>query len=110
MLMTCQPADLREPATALLNAKQAVEKSAARDPKSLDILAQAYFQNGDVPSAIATENAVLKLLPAPSPSESALPARRKVETQLARFEAGREGHGSRRAARGSKQKSLQKDY
>jgi tetratricopeptide (TPR) repeat protein len=110
MLMTCQPPDLREPATALLNAKQAVEKSVARDPKSLDILAQAYFQNGDAPRAIATEREVLKLLSAPSPNESALPARRKVEAQLARFEAGWQGHESGRAVRGRKQKSLQKDY
>ena len=90
-LLTCQPPDLREPATALQKAKQAVEKSGERDPRSLDILAQAYFQNGDSARAIDMEKKALSLLPPPRPN-SVWPARQKVEAQLAKFEAGRHSH------------------
>jgi tetratricopeptide (TPR) repeat protein len=86
-LLTCLPTDLREPATALQKAKQAVEKSGERDPKSLDILAQAYFQTGDSAGAIEAEKKALSLLPAPQPHQNALPLRQKFEIQLARFEA-----------------------
>jgi len=86
-LLTCSPADLREEATALQKAKQAVERSGERDPKSLDILAQAYFQTGDSARAIEAEKKALSLLPAPQPHQSALPLRQKFEIQLARFEA-----------------------
>ncbi len=95
-LLTCQPPDLREPANALRNAEQAVEKSGARDPKSLDVLAQAYFQNGDSARAVETEKLALNLLPAPPPNQSVWPARLKVEAQLAKFEAGRKAHQSSR--------------
>ena len=91
-LLTCQPSDLREPASALQNAKQAVEKSGARDPKSLDVLAQAYFQNGDSARAVDTEKLALNLLPAPPPNQRVWPVRLKVEAQLAKFEAGRKAH------------------
>jgi non-specific serine/threonine protein kinase/serine/threonine-protein kinase len=86
-LLTCSPADLREPAIALQKAKQAVEKSDDRDPKSLDILAQAYFQTGDSARAIEAEKKALGLLPASLPNQNALPLRQKFEIQLARFEA-----------------------
>jgi eukaryotic-like serine/threonine-protein kinase len=86
-LLTCSPADLRDQATALQKAKQAVEKSGERDPKSLDLLAQAYFQTGDSARAIEAEKKALSLLPAPQPHQNALPLRQKFEIQLARFEA-----------------------
>ena len=90
ILLTCQPPDLREPTTALQNAKQAVEKSGSRDPKSLDVLAQAYFENGDSARAIATEKQALNLLPPPLPTNHGVsPTRLKVEAQLAKFEARR---------------------
>jgi tetratricopeptide (TPR) repeat protein len=88
-LLTCSPADLREEATALQKAKQAVEKAGERDPKSLDILAQAYFQTGDSARAIEAEKKALSLLPAPQPHQNALPLRQKFEIQLATFESGR---------------------
>jgi tetratricopeptide (TPR) repeat protein len=88
-LLTCSPADLREEATALQKAKQAVEKSGERDPKSLDLLAQAYFQTGDSARAIEAEKKALSLLPAPQPHEKALFLRQRFETQLARFESSR---------------------
>jgi tetratricopeptide (TPR) repeat protein len=91
-LLTCSPADLREQTTALQKAKQAVEKSGERDPKSLDILAQAYFQSGDSARAIEAEKKALSLLPAPQPHQNALPLRQKFEVQLATFESGKRSH------------------
>jgi tetratricopeptide (TPR) repeat protein len=91
-LLTCLPADLRDQATALQKAKQAVEKSGERDPKSLDILAQAYFQTGDSARAIEAEKKALGLLPASPPNQNALPLRQKFETQLAGFESGKRSH------------------
>jgi tetratricopeptide (TPR) repeat protein len=88
-LLTCSPVDLREPATALQKAEQAVEKSGERDPRSLDILAQSYFQSGDLARAIEAEKKALNLLPAPRPRQARLPLRQKFEAQLATFESGR---------------------
>ena len=85
-LLTCSPADLREPATALQKAREAVEKSAERDPKSLDILAQAYFQTGDSAGAIEAEKKALNLLP--PPGQNPLPLRQKFEAQLAGYQTG----------------------
>jgi len=45
--LTCEPKDLRDPVAALRYAKESVEKSGGADTDNLDILAQAYFQNGD---------------------------------------------------------------
>jgi len=87
-LLTCAPADLRDQTTALQTAKQAVEKSGERDPKSLDILAQAYFQTGDSAQAIEAEKRALSLLRAPQAQQNALPLRQKFENQLAKFESG----------------------
>jgi len=58
-----------------------VEKSGGTDSDDLDILAQAYFQNGDANQAVATEEKALALLP------PAAPARRRIETQLTKFKA-----------------------
>jgi tetratricopeptide (TPR) repeat protein len=90
-LLTCQPPDLRQPALALVNAKFAVEKSASRDLKSLDILAQAYFKSGDSARAKEAEKKALDLLPAPEPKQPVSLVRHKLEVQLARFGAGRGG-------------------
>lgn len=91
-LLTCQPANLRQPATAMQSAKQAVEKSGGRDPKSLDILAQAYFRNGDIAGAIEAEEKALNLLPPSELHGAAWPLRQRFDAQLARFRAGRQHH------------------
>jgi non-specific serine/threonine protein kinase/serine/threonine-protein kinase len=88
-LLTCQPRDLRQPATALEEAKLAVQKSASKDPKNLDILAQAYFQNGDSSHAIETEKKALDLLPRAQPHQNPSPTRQRFEAQLAKFSSGR---------------------
>ncbi len=67
ILLTCQPAELRDPATAVRTADRAVRASAGRDPKSLRVLAQAYLQNGDAARAAETERLAANLTPATRP-------------------------------------------
>ena len=55
ILLSCEPAELRDVAAALASAEQAVEKSAGRDPRSLEVLARAYQRNGDAARAAETE-------------------------------------------------------
>jgi non-specific serine/threonine protein kinase/serine/threonine-protein kinase len=85
--LTCLPADLREPTTALAYAKRAVEKSGGSDSDSLDLLAQAYFLTGDSAHAIETEEKALSLLPPASGKEPASSSRSRMEKQLSRFKA-----------------------
>ena len=61
MLLTCQPAELRDSVSALRSAEQAVAKSGGRDPKSLQVLVQAYLQNGDTARAAETQRRVASL-------------------------------------------------
>jgi non-specific serine/threonine protein kinase/serine/threonine-protein kinase len=83
--LTCQPADLREPATALRLALASVSKSGGTDSDNLDILAQAYFASGDRPHAIETEERALRLLAPPPPGQPDPPSRRKIVSRLATF-------------------------
>jgi serine/threonine protein kinase/tetratricopeptide (TPR) repeat protein len=85
--LTCTPADLREPVTALQYALLSVKKSGGGDSDSLDLLARAYFQTGDVAHAIETEEKALSLLPPAKGPESASSPRHRMEAQLARFRA-----------------------
>jgi serine/threonine protein kinase/tetratricopeptide (TPR) repeat protein len=55
ILLTCEPAELRDPAIALENARRAVDVSGGHDPRSLHILAKAYLQGGDAARATETE-------------------------------------------------------
>ena len=55
ILLTCEPAELRDPAIALENARRAVDESGGHDPRSLHILAKAYLQSGDAARAAETE-------------------------------------------------------
>jgi tetratricopeptide (TPR) repeat protein/tRNA A-37 threonylcarbamoyl transferase component Bud32 len=68
ILLTCRPAELRDPAAALRSAEEAVARSAGRDAKSLRVLAQAYLQNGDTARAAETQQRVASLIAAPSVS------------------------------------------
>jgi eukaryotic-like serine/threonine-protein kinase len=61
ILLTCQPADLRDVAAALRSAEQAVLNSSWRDPKSLQVLAQAYTEHGDTALAAATQRRLASL-------------------------------------------------
>jgi eukaryotic-like serine/threonine-protein kinase len=55
ILLSCEPAELRNLPNALASAEQAVEKSGGRDPRSLQVLARAYQKNGDAARAAETE-------------------------------------------------------
>jgi tetratricopeptide (TPR) repeat protein len=85
--LTCEPAALREPATALRYARASVEKSGGSDSGNLDILAQAYFANHDLAHAVETEERALALLGAIRPDVDDPPTRRRLEAQLAKFRA-----------------------
>lgn len=61
ILLTCEPAELRDAAGALRSAEQAVEKSQGRDPKRLHILAQAYLKNGETSRAAEAEQRAQRL-------------------------------------------------
>jgi tetratricopeptide (TPR) repeat protein len=93
--LECTPADLREPATALEYAKQSLRKAAAPDSETLDLLAQAYYQNGESVRAIETETKALQFLPADQGQGSSAALRRKLNARLAEFRAGRSGVRSR---------------
>jgi tetratricopeptide (TPR) repeat protein len=87
--LTCQPAELREAATALQYAKKALAKSGGTDSDGLDILAQAYFQTGDVSQAIESEEKALQLLAPPQENQPDSPKRRRIKSQLAKFKSAR---------------------
>ena len=86
-LLTCEPPDLREPATALRYAETWAKKSGSTDSDGLDILARAYFENGKIGDAIETERKALALLAAPRPGQPSPLRRRRLELQLAKFTA-----------------------
>ena len=73
--MTCEPADLRGPETALRLARDACAMTHNEDPSFLNTLALAQHLTGDTPAAIETEKKALSLL-APD-------ARRAPRRQLA---------------------------
>ena len=81
-LLTIEPADLRDPAAALLIAQKAVEKSGGKEPAILDTLAKAWFDTDDAAKAVETLETAVSLLP---PGDSAL--RTELEANLATYRA-----------------------
>lgn len=63
LLLTCEPADLRDAATALPIAEEAVRLSGRQDQEILDTLALAQRMTGDLQAAIATQREALALIP-----------------------------------------------
>jgi len=82
---TCEPADLRDPATALRFARRAVELTKGADAGALDTLAQVHFAMGDAPRAIEAAEKALSLLPAIKPGDAESEMRKEIEGHLARF-------------------------
>jgi len=80
LLLTCEPADLRNPDSALPMAKKAVEVSNRQVLNYLDTLALAYQMTGDIAQAIETQRETVALLP---PGESY--RRMQVEQRLVSF-------------------------
>jgi len=85
-MLTCEPGDLRDPATALLIAKRAVQVSEAKNPSILDTLALAQQMTGDLDQAIDTQGKAVALIP-----PGAWRRRAEFESRLAELlvEAGR---------------------
>jgi serine/threonine protein kinase/tetratricopeptide (TPR) repeat protein len=79
-LLTCEPEDLRNPATALHYAARAVEETGGRDPNILDTLALAYFLNGDPERAVSTQSRALQ------ESDPASPSYGEFRANLERFQ------------------------
>ena len=79
--LTCEPADLRDPRSALEFALAANEETGHENPSYLDTLALAYHLNGDSAKAIETQRRALSLLSADSSS------RVGIEERLSEFEA-----------------------
>jgi len=82
VLLTCDPADLRDPQAALPLAIEANELTDHTNPSFLDTLSLAYHLTGDTTKAIENQKKTIALLP---PGESSL--RTSLETALANFEA-----------------------
>ena len=61
-LLTCEPADLRDPEAALPAAKRAVELSGGQNPAMLDTLALAHARTGDLDQAIETQRRAMAML------------------------------------------------
>jgi len=83
--LTCEPASLREPSTALRYARASVAKTGETDSVNLDILAQAYFETGDRARAIATEEKAVSLLAPAEANRPPPPLRQTLEAHLAAF-------------------------
>jgi tetratricopeptide (TPR) repeat protein len=81
--LTCEPASLRDFGVGLRYAEQSVAK--AENSYSLDVLAQAYFQNGQTTLAIATERKALGLIPPAAAQGGVSPMRGQIEAQLSTF-------------------------
>ena len=62
ILLTCEPADLRDPEAALEAATRANELTNYQSDSFLDTLAMAYFKNGFVDKAIETQRTAVEML------------------------------------------------
>lgn len=61
--LTCEPADLQDPESALAFALDAVELGRWRDPDVIDTLARAYHRVGDTTRAVDVASRALELIP-----------------------------------------------
>lgn len=84
LLLSCQPAELREPLEALRLAERAVELSQARDAYALDTLAEAQLQLARYEEARQTIERGLALTPAIA-GQPVPWLRRMLESKLARL-------------------------
>jgi non-specific serine/threonine protein kinase/serine/threonine-protein kinase len=94
-LLTCEPADLRDPAAALRYAKLAAERTLENDPNILKTLARAYHLTGDHARAAETARKALSLLPPSNGRQNQSILRRDLEAQLAKAQAKLQSQSSR---------------
>jgi tetratricopeptide (TPR) repeat protein len=84
-LVTCEPADLRNPTLALTYAERAVEMTKGNEANVLNTLALAYDLTGDHARAIKTEEKALTI------SQKESQQRDEFEANLAKFKAALNG-------------------
>jgi eukaryotic-like serine/threonine-protein kinase len=82
--LTCEPVALRQPQTAVEYLNRALEKSGNAGSDYLDLLAQAYFQAGDIDRAVENEEKALGSL-RPAASSQAAASKRTLEARLSKF-------------------------
>ncbi len=78
--LTCEPADLQNPESALAYALEAAELGGWQDPGVLDTLALAYHRTGDNARAVEIESQALDLIPVEDAAQ-----REPFETALAEY-------------------------
>ena len=81
LLLTCEPADLRDPEAALAMAMRANAMTDYEQRDYLDTLALAYHLTGEETKAAETQRQAVELLP---PGDSI--DRRQLEARLAQYE------------------------
>jgi len=86
MALTCEPADLQDPESALEFALKANEKTGHNNPVYLDTLALAYYRTGDTVKAIETEKKAIALT-----AEEETATRGEYRQRLVEFEAALDG-------------------
>ncbi len=83
-LLTCEPAELRDPAMALAVAQRADELDGGRDANILDTLALAFQMTGKIDEAIATQRRAVDQSRAGGPYNRAELESRLVQLMLAK--------------------------
>ena len=84
LLLTAQPADLRDPGAALLHAQRAVDMPHGDHPDALGVLAVAQFLNGATEQAVATALRIYDLVPEMRAGRDAATLRRDILENLRR--------------------------
>jgi serine/threonine protein kinase/tetratricopeptide (TPR) repeat protein len=86
-LLTCEPAELRDPAAALPYAQLAAERTRENDPNILKTLALAYHLTRDPARAMDAAQKALALLPPRAGGKGDSLLRRELEAQMAKSQA-----------------------
>jgi serine/threonine protein kinase/Tfp pilus assembly protein PilF len=84
-LLVVEPAELQDPAAALVWAEKAAAASGGKEPGILDTLALAAFRSGDLRRAVEIEEKALALLDEAGEGHGAAELRRELEGRLEEF-------------------------
>jgi Flp pilus assembly protein TadD len=88
-LVTCDPPELRDPATALQFATRAVDATGAANPSFIHTLGWAQYRTGNHKQAVATLERALTLLDPASAAGPTRGLRAQIANDLADFKAHR---------------------
>lgn len=87
ILLTTPFKELQDPAAAKHYAENLAQITQGKDPGTLDLLARAYFGNGETAKAVETETKAVSLLPANADTE----LRKELTENLSKFRTRAEG-------------------